>query len=99
MNNPFAMMGGMPGMAGLMGMGSGGMGGGLNSSQLSSMWGGMPGGARMGGMGYGRGMMDQVRHNRQGFVNQKHLKLITENYFSLVGYHHQVLLEGAGLIR
>ena len=62
MNNPFAMMGGMPGLAGLMGMGGamGGAGAGLNSSQLSSMWGGVAGPRGMGGMGFNRGMMDQV---------------------------------------
>ena len=43
MNNPFAMMGGMPGLAGLVGMGGGGLQG-LNSGQISSMWGGMGGG-------------------------------------------------------
>ena len=62
MNNPFAMMGGMPGLAGLMGMGGGGPG--LNSGQLSSMWGGMAGPRSMAmpGMGgFNRGMMEQVR--------------------------------------
>ena len=60
MNNPFAMMGGMPGLADLMGMGGAGSGAGLNPSQLSSMWGGVAGPRGMGGMGYNRNMMEQV---------------------------------------
>ena len=76
MNNPFAMMGGMPGLAGLMGMG-GAMGGGagLNSSQLSSMWGGAAGPRGMGGMasmGFNRGMMDQVSQSDESMIASPH---------------------------
>ena len=56
MNNPFNVM---PGMAALMGMG--GMGAGLNNSQISNMWGGMASNRNMPPMGFNRGMMDQVR--------------------------------------
>ena len=73
MNNPFAMMGGMPGLAGLMGMGGNP---GLNSGQLSSMWGGMggPRGMGMPGMGgFNRGMMEQVR--RSMFLTTIFLKI------------------------
>ena len=42
-------------------MGMGGMGGGLNNSQISNMWGGMGANRNMPPMGFNRGMMDQVR--------------------------------------
>ena len=80
MNNPFAMMGGMPGLVGLMGMGGGGPG--LNSGQLSSMWGGMAGPRSMAmpGMGgFNRGMMEQVRSTgvfSTDFIN-KSCKILT----------------------
>ena len=66
MNNPFAMMGGMPGLAGLMGMGGagGGMGAGLNTGQLSSMWGGGMG-RNMAMGGFSRGGMEQVDYFHQ----------------------------------
>ena len=79
MNNPFAMMGGMPGLAGLMGMG-GAMGGGagLNSSQLSSMWGGAAGPRGRGGitsMGFNRGMMDQVSQSDELMIVSPHVNI------------------------
>ena len=80
MNNPFAMMGGMPGLAGLMGMG-GAMGGGagLNSSQLSSMWGGAAGPRGMAGMGFNRGMMDQVSLTDESIIQYCHVGRIMIN--------------------
>ena len=76
--NQFAMMGGMPGLAGLMGMG-GGLGPGLNSSQVSSMWGGVPGGRGMGAMGFNRGMMEQVRHRGPVEVSPISLTVVTSD--------------------
>ena len=75
MNNPFAMMGGMPGLAGLMGMGGamGGAGAGLNTSQLSSMWGGAAGPRGMAGMGFNRGMMDQVSVTDESIIRKSYL--------------------------
>ena len=73
MNNPFAMMGGMPGLAGLMGMG--GAGAGLNTSQLSSMWGGAAGPRGMAGMGLNRGMMDQVSVTDESIIRKSYVTL------------------------
>ena len=77
MNNPFALMGGMPGLAGLMGMGGamGGAGAGLNTSQLSSMWGGAAGPRGMAGMGFNRGMMDQVSVTDEPIIRKSYVTL------------------------
>ena len=69
MNNPFAMMGGMPGLAGLMGMGGAGGGAGLNPSQLSSMWGGVAGPRGMGGMGGAGGGSGEIKKQTPDMVN------------------------------